>query len=98
MSAPFGHTTVPPSMKYRAKNSGTLSASNIGPSNHCAKSMVFSVPSLKTTPQTEVPFVLGLNDAGKKCHGFFSDSGAIVSSGCPAFIFAQFASSSARCN
>src|SRR4029077_3132350 len=48
--------------------------------------------------QAEATSVLGLDDARKKFHGFFSGSGAMLSSGCPAFIFAQFASSSARCS
>jgi hypothetical protein len=46
----------------------------------------------------EATLVFRLYNARKECHGVFSDSGAMLSSGCPAFIFAQFASSSERCS
>src|SRR4029077_16436609 len=36
--------------------------------------------------------VLCLDDAGQELHGFSSDSGSMLSSGCPAFIFSQFVS------
>ena len=41
MSAPFGHAIPPPSRKKRAKYSGSLGGSKIGPVSHSEKSIVF---------------------------------------------------------
>src|SRR5579864_9163697 len=47
MSAPFGHVTVPPSMKNFWKELARLSGSKTGPDNQDWKSTLASVPSLK---------------------------------------------------
>lgn len=49
MSAPLGHTTVPPSRKKRSKYPGSFSGSKTGPANQSEKSTVLSTPSLNTS-------------------------------------------------
>src|SRR4051794_8410552 len=66
MSAPFGHATVPPSMKKCLKYPGFFSGSKIGPVSQSEKSIVLSTPSLNAmqivkSPQYSARMTMGKN-------------------------------------
>lgn len=66
MSAPFGHVTVPPSIKKRAKKVRSFKGSKTGPESQSEKSSVASTPSLKTTWILKSPQYSARTTAGRR--------------------------------